>query len=351
MNLEQILETTIAAQASDVHLVVGIPPVARVNGSLLHMGNQILTAEDTEIFARQILGEQLFEKFLETGECDASYAYQEINNFRVNVYKQRSYCSVAMRLIPAEMPSLESLGLPEVFRQLCMKRDGLILVTGPTGSGKTTTLAAMVDYMSRNRNEHIITIEDPIEYLFSHGSGIVTQRQLGQDTKSFDLAIRAAMREDPDVIIVGEMRDLETISAAITAAETGHLVLSTLHTIGAAQTIDRIIDVFPADQQTQIRYQLSGVLEAVISQRLVPNRTNDGRSLALEIMLGSHGISNLIREGKTNQITNSIQLGNDSGMITMDQSLTKLYKRGEIDEKNLLKFCVDYREIKNVIGD
>lgn len=351
MYLEQILETAINAKASDIHMTVGLPPIARVNGSLLHMGVQELTAEEIDQYAQQILSERLYKTYKEDGECDSSYSYKDISNFRVNVFNQRNRCCIVMRLIPSVVPSLESLELPDVFRKLCMKRSGLILVTGPTGSGKTTTLAAMIDYMSHNRNEHIITIEDPIEYLLPHGSGIVTQRQLGTDTKSFSSAIRAALREDPDVIVVGEMRDLETIAAAITAAETGHLVLSTLHTIGAANTVDRIIDVFPAEQQTQIRFQLSGVLEAVISQRLVPNRMNDGRMMALEIMLASNGIANLIREGKTNQITNAMQLGRDEGMITMDQSLLQLYKSGAIDEKNLLKYAVDFQAMEKLIGD
>ncbi len=351
MYLEQILETAISAQASDIHMAVGLPPIARVNGSLLHMGDTQLTPKDTIRFAQQILGERLYNSFLESGECDAGYAYKEVNNFRVNVFNQRNNCGIVMRLIPSKVPSLESLNLPDVFRKLCMKRKGLILVTGPTGSGKTTTLAAMVDFMSRNRNEHIITIEDPIEYLFNHGSGIVNQRQLGSDTMSFDAAIRASLREDPDIIVVGEMRDLATISAAVTAAETGHLVLSTLHTIGAAKTVDRVIDVFPAAQQSQIRAQLGAVLEAVISQQLLPNRTNTGRKLALEIMLANHGILNLIREGKISQIPNMMQLGANEGMITMDQSLMQLYKSGDIDEKNLLKYCVDYAAVKKMLGE
>lgn len=350
MYLEQILETAISARASDIHMAVGLPPVARVNGSLLHMGERLLSPQDTIRFAQQILGERLYKNYMEVGECDAAYAYKEVHNFRVNVFNQRNRCGIVMRLIPSVVPSLESLELPDVFRTLCMKRKGLILITGPTGSGKTTTLAAMVEFMSRNRNEHIITIEDPIEYLFPHGTGIVNQRQLGSDTKSFAAAIRSAMREDPDVIIVGEMRDLATISAAITAAETGHLVLSTLHTIGAAKTVDRMIDAFPAEQQSQIRAQLGAALAAVISQQLIPNRANTQRKLALEIMLGTHGILNLISEGKTSQIDNLIQLGSRDGMVTMDSSLLHLYKSGDIDEKNLLKYCVDLPAMKRMLG-
>ena len=353
MQLNEIIETAIQAQASDIHLAVDVPPIVRVNGRLLRMGKEPLSPEDTEAYAREILGERQFEEFKKTNEYDASFQHasdEQKYYFRVNAFRQKNNCGVVMRLIPSELPTLDSLALPEVFRTLCMKRRGLILVTGPTGSGKTTTLAAMIEYMSKTRNEHIITIEDPIEYVFSHGIGITNQRQLGSDTFSFANAIHSALREDPDVIMIGEMRDLETISAALTAAETGHLVLSTLHTIGAAKTIDRVIDVFPAEQQAQIRVQLATVLEAVISQQLLPNRMNNGRKLALEIMLSNHAVSNLIHEGKTGQIQNLIQLGSAEGMITMDQSLLNLYRKGQIDEKTLLKFCVDLPEVRRRIG-
>lgn len=350
MRLEEIIETAIHSKASDVHLAVGVPPIVRVNGRLLHIGADALTPDMTAAFARQILGERQFGEFEELGESDASYTCRGEYYFRVNAFRQRGHCGVVMRLIPPKLPTLEGLNLPDVFRALAMKRRGLILVTGPTGSGKTTTLAAMIEYMSRTRNEHIITIEDPVEYVFSHGVGIVNQRQLGADTRSFATAIRAAMREDPDVIMVGEMRDLETISAAVTAAETGHLVLSTLHTIGAAETIDRVIDVFPAGQQGQIRAQLGSVLEAVVSQQLVPNRGNTGRLLALEVMLANHAILNLIREDKTNQIHNLMQLNGGEGMVTMDQSLLALYKRGQIDEKTALKYCVDLNDTRRRLG-
>lgn len=353
MLLEQILTTAIDNKASDIHLAVGVPPIVRVNGRLLHMGEQVLGSEDTIHYAKEILGERLYSSFEESGECDSAYSYDKNgrkSHFRVNVFNQKNNCGIVMRLIPTKLPTLEELKLPDVFRILSTKRRGLVLVTGPTGSGKTTTLAAMIEYMARTRNEHIITIEDPIEYVFSHGVGIVNQRQLGSDTKSFAAAIRAALREDPDVIMVGEMRDLETISAAITAAETGHLVLATLHTIGAAKTIDRIIDVFPPEQQAQIRTQLGSVLEAVISQQLLPNRQNNGRVLALEIMLVNHAVQNLIREGKTSQITNTMQLNSGEGMVTMDQYLLSLFKKGQIDEQNLLKYCVDLNEMRRIIG-
>ena len=353
LELEQILMTAIDNKASDIHLTVGAPPIVRVSGRLLHVGEHLLTPEETLHFASRILGERLFKSYRESGECDAAYSYHRGNrhsHFRVNVFNQRNNCGIVMRLIPQKTPTMEELNLPDVFRTLSLKRRGLILVTGPTGSGKTTTLAAMIEYMSRTRNEHIITIEDPIEFVFSHGVGIVNQRQIGSDTKSFAAALRSALREDPDIIVVGEMRDLETISAAVTAAETGHLVLATLHTIGAANTIDRVIDAFPPEQQLQIRTQLGTALEAVISQQLCPGRQNGGRQLALEIMIANHAISNLIREGKTAQITNAIQLGSGEGMITMDQSLLTLFRKGKIDEQTLLKYCVDINEMSRLIG-
>ena len=350
LSLEKILETALLERASDIHLTVGVPPILRINGKLLHLGQETLTPEDTEFYVRKILNERLWGEFERTGECDSSYAFGDTANFRVNVFRQKGNYGAVMRLIPSEIPTIDGLQLPPILRTLCAKRSGLILVTGPTGSGKTTTLAAMIEYMLRTRNEHIITIEDPIEYVFPHGCGIVNQRQLGTDTTGFDVAIRSALREDIDIIMVGEMRDLATISAALTAAETGHLVLATLHTIGAAQTVDRVVDVFPAEQQSQIRVQLSTVLEAVVSQQLVPNKEKNGRELACEIMLTNHAIANLIRERKTTQIQNMIQLGNTGGMITMDQSLLALFKSGKIDEYTMLKYCIDQQEIRRLIG-
>ena len=354
MHLNTIFETAITSRASDIHLAVDIHPVIRVNGALLHVGEEILKPEDTRAYAMEILGEKIFPKFVERNEWDSSYSYQMdgvMHYFRVNTFCQRNNIGIVLRLIPSKLPTIESLQLPDVFKTLCIKRRGLILVTGPTGSGKSTTLAAMIEHMSKTRNEHIITIEDPIEYVFSHESGIVNQRQLGSDTHSFANAIRSALREDPDIIMLGEMRDLETISAALTAAETGHLVLATLHTIGAAKTIDRVIDVFPATQQNQIRVQLASVLEAVISQQLLPNRMNNGRKLALEIMVSNHAVANLIHEGKTGQIKNLMQMGSKEGMVLMDDSLISLYRKGQIDESALLKYCVDLNEMRRRISN
>ncbi len=348
--LDTILETAVSEKASDVHFTVGVPPILRINGKLLHLGKEELTNESCRAYVREILGERTWTEFEKNGECDTSYSLGGDVNFRVNAFRQKGNCGAVLRLIPAELPTLDGLNLPQIFKTLCMKRSGLILVTGPTGSGKTTTLAAMIGYMLKTRNEHIITIEDPIEFVFPHGCGIVNQRQVGRDTSGFDVAIRSALREDIDVIMVGEMRDLATISAALTAAETGHLVLATLHTIGAAETIDRIVDVFPAEQQSQIRVQLSTVLEAVVSQQLVPNIDKNGRELAYEIMLTTHAIANLIREKKSSQIRNIIQLGNGAGMVTMDQSLIRLYRSGKIDEFTMLKYCVDDQEVRRLTG-
>ncbi len=348
--LRSIMNTAVEKKASDIHLSVGTPPSLRVNGKLLRLGDEPLTGEETAAFAQQLLGERLWASYLVDGECDTSFTIDDTVNFRVNVFRQRGYCGAVLRLIPSELPTLDGLHLPQVFRSLCTRRNGLILLTGPTGSGKTTTLAAMIEYMIRTRNEHIITIEDPIEFIFPHGCGIVNQRQVGTDTESFASALRSALREDIDVIMVGEMRDLETISAALTAAETGHLVLATLHTIGAAQTIDRVVDVFPAEQQEQIRIQLGSVLEAVISQQLLPNMEKNGRELALEIMVSNHAISNLIREGKTDQIKNIMQINSNNGMVTMDQSLIELYRARKIDEITLLKYSVDPMEMRRLLG-
>ena len=350
LSLESILEIAIKEKASDVHLTVGVPPILRINGQLMHLGEELLTDEVMNIYVRGLLPDRQWARFQEYGECDTSYTIGENNNFRVNVFRQKGHNGAVLRLIPSVLPTLESLNLPTVFRNLCNKRNGLILVTGPTGSGKTTTLAAMINYMLRTRNEHIITLEDPIEFIFPHGCGIVNQRQIGTDCESFDTALRSALREDIDVIMVGEMRDLATISAALTAAETGHLVLATLHTVGAAQTMERIVDVFPAEQQGQIRIQLSTVLEAVISQQLLPNIDGDGRELALEIMLSNNAIANLIREDKVGQIQNLIQLNNSAGMVTMDQSLISLFRAGKIDEYTMLRYCVDPQEIRRLTG-
>jgi len=350
LEINEILYQAVQAGASDVHITVASPPIMRVNGQLIRMSDTRLMPDDTMNLIQKMLSPKQIDEFEERGELDFSYSNPGLGRFRVNIYKQRgSYC-MALRVVALSIPSMESLKLPPVIKELANKQRGLILVTGPTGSGKSTTLASMIDYMNKNKNEHIMTIEDPIEYLHKHDKSVVNQREIGNDSMSFSNALRAALRQDPDVILVGEMRDLETISTAITAAETGHLVLSTLHTIGAAKTVDRIIDVFPPHQQQQIRIQLASVIEAVISQQIMPRSDETGRIAAFEVMIANSAIRNLIREGKTHQIQTVIQTGMNQGMQTMDYSLIELYKRRIIDQATLKKYAVDTDMVLKLLG-
>ncbi|EOU1776668.1 type IV pilus twitching motility protein PilT [Clostridium perfringens] len=341
-SLAELLELTVKEGASDLHLTVGISPIIKVNGKLVRLEHEILRPEDTEAYAREIL-QDAYEKYDAIGEYDTSYSIHGKGRFRVNIYKQRNSTALAIRVISLDMPTLDSLGYPETLKDICNLKRGLVLVTGPTGSGKSTTLAALINEINSNRESHIITIEDPIEFLHKHNKSIVNQREIGKDTLSYERALKAALREDPDVILIGEMRDLETISTAITAAETGHLVFSTLHTIGAAKTIDRIVDVFPPYQQEQIKIQLASVLQIIISQQLVETVDGD-RNAALEIMVATPAIKNLIREGKTHQIESSIQTGSKYGMRTMDMELANLYREGIITQETAMNSAID-REI------
>ncbi|SHJ82589.1 type IV pilus twitching motility protein PilT [Tepidibacter formicigenes] len=350
MNIYDLLEKTIEMGASDLHITVGYPPVMRINGKLIKYGEEILLPDDNIKLVKQIIDEERFQKLEEKGELDTSASYHKLGRFRVNIFKQRGTYCMAIRSVALNIPSMEELGLPPVIKDLANKQRGLILVTGPTGSGKSTTLASIIDYINKNRSCHILTLEDPIEYLHKHNKSIVNQREIGMDSKSFANALRASLRQDPDVILVGEMRDLETISIALTAAETGHLVLSTLHTIGAAKTIDRIVDVFPPHQQPQILVQLAAVLEGVISQQLIPKIDNSGRVAALETMVVTTAIRNLIREGKTHQIQTSIQTGTKFGMQTMDSALSNLYLRGVISRESLLTYAVDKDMVSRYTG-
>ena len=343
ITLKELLEITINSKASDLHLTVGVAPTIRVNGEITQVPGERLLPEDTEKYAREILGE-LYGKYNELGEMDSSYSLAGLGRFRVNVYRQRGSDAIAIRVVGLKIPTLNDLALPPVAKELTSKQRGLVLVTGPTGSGKSTTLAAMINEINTNRPAHIITLEDPIEYLHKHNKSIINQREIGRDSHSYKEALKAILREDPDVILIGEMRDIETISIAITAAETGHLVLSTLHTIGAAKTIDRIVDVFPPYQQQQIKIQLSAVLQGIISQQLLPKNDGEGRVAALEIMVSTPAIQNLIREGKSHQIESSVQTGVRYGMKTMDMSLVELYKKGMISYETALTYAVD-REI------
>ncbi|MBQ6886231.1 MAG: type IV pilus twitching motility protein PilT [Lachnospiraceae bacterium] len=339
--IEEILKTAKEAGASDVHLTVGIPPKMRVNGNLITMDYPRLLPADTLEVLLNIMTESQREKFEEKGEYDLSFSIADMGRYRVNAYKQRGSVALALRLVETTVKSPKELGVPDSVIDLYQRKRGLILVTGPTGSGKSTTLASIIDKINNNRDAHVITLEDPIEYLHQHKLSMVNQREIGLDSGSYANALRAALREDPDVILVGEMRDFETISVAITAAETGHLVLSTLHTIGAVSTVDRVIDVFPPHQQQQIRVQLANVLEAVISQQLIPTADGNGRVAAFEVLHSNHAIRNLIREGKSHQIASVMQTNRKMGMITMDEAIRQLYMDGKISRQMAVQFAQD----------
>lgn len=340
-SITEILRQAGEAGASDVHLTVGVPPKMRVNGHLIAMGDKRLLPPDTEELLMGIMTDVQRTKFYEKGEHDFAYALPELGRYRVNAFKQRGTCAMALRIVSSDVPSPEELGIPESVMDLYSRKRGLVLVTGPTGSGKSTTLAAIIDKINHNRDAHVITLEDPIEYLHRHDKSIVNQREIGLDSQSYANALRSALREDPDVILVGEMRDFETISVAITAAETGHLVLSTLHTIGAASTVDRVIDVFPPHQQQQIRIQLANVLEAVVSQQLMGKADGSGRVAAFEVLHSTNAVRNLIREGKSHQLMTIMQTNRKLGMITMDESIQQLYANGVIAKDVAIQFAVD----------
>jgi twitching motility protein PilT len=328
LSLDKLLHLAGDQMASDIHLTVESPPVLRINGSLVQLQTEKLFQADLETFANSLMNERQAKRFSECGELDFSYGLSGAGRYRVNVFRQRGSVGVVIRLIPFVIPSPESLGLPPVSIELAMLHKGLVLVTGPTGSGKSTTLASLVDYINSTRACHIVTIEDPIEYLHKHKLGLVNQREVGNDTQSFAYALRAVLRQDPDVILVGEMRDLETIATAVTAAETGHLVFSTLHTNDATQSVDRMIDVFPPHQQQQIRVQLAAVLQGIMSQQLFPRADNKGRVAAIEVMVATPAVRNLIREGKTHQLPTVIQTNAKLGMQTMERAIIDLVQKG-----------------------
>ena len=340
-NIDDLITKAKERGSSDLHVSVGIPPKVRINGSLTALGDQVVTPADTKALIEQMIPKRLISSFNETGEADFSYAVENVGRCRVNIFKQKGVMSFVIRLINSEIPAPEKLGLSQSVIDLTSKKRGLILVTGPTGSGKSTTLASLINIINRDYAKHIITFEDPIEYLHNHQMSVVNQREVGQDTLSYAASLRAALREDPDVILVGEMRDLETISAAVTAAETGHLVLSTLHTIGAVPTIERIIDVFPTHQQAQIRVQLATLIESIISQQLLPTADGKGRIAAFEVMHANSAIRNLIREAKPHQIPSIIQTSRQAGMITMDDALYDLLMAHKITRDDAIVFAQD----------
>lgn len=322
--LDEILTEAYHQKASDVHLVTGAPPIYRIDGVLLPQKSEVLTFETTKAYVKEVLTPTMWETLEKNRELDFSYGISGISRFRVNVFYQRNSLSLAFRIITTKIPSVESLGIPEITKMLMEKPHGLFLVTGPTGSGKSTTLAALIDYMNQTMNRHIITLEDPIEYLHTHKQSIIEQREVGFDTLSFKNGLRASLRQDPDVILVGELRDWETISTAITASETGHLVLGTLHTSDAAGSIERMIDVFPPEQRNQIRMMLANVLLGILSQRLLPTIHEKGRVAATEMLINNSAVKNLIRNEKMHQIKNVLQTSASQGMHTMEMSIQRL---------------------------
>jgi len=345
----EILRISVERGASDVHIAVGRPPTLRIHGTLCPINKSPMSAEDTSSFVKAISPEKHLKALAESGGSDFSYSLDDKYNFRVSIFKQRTYAGCVLRLIPNEKLLLEDIGLGQI-EKLLFKPRGLILLTGPTGSGKSTTLAAMIDLINKKRQCNIITVEDPIEYRHDHSQSIIIQREVGEDVPTFEEAIVKSLRQDPDVILVGEMRNLETISAAIRAAETGHLVMSTLHTTGAARTVDRIVDVFPSNNRDEIRTQLAGNLLCVISQQLIRKKDSSGRVAAFEIMLNNPAIASHIRENKTYRITSDLQTGSKYGMFTMDSYLVKLYIDGMITYQDMIEKCYDVESLKKLLN-
>ncbi|UQX89551.1 type IV pilus twitching motility protein PilT [Jatrophihabitans telluris] len=348
-HMELLLRTLVTMGGSDLHMTAGIAPAIRVHGSLAPLeGHKRLNPEDTENLISSILTPEQWQKFLNVQELDTSYAIPSVSRFRVNVYRQRGAVGAAFRTIPHHIRNLADLGLPDSIENFAHLPRGLVLVTGPTGSGKSTTLASLLDVANRTRAGHIMTIEDPIEYLHTHGRCVVNQREVGADTEDFAVALKHVLRQDPDIILVGELRDLETTSVAVTAAETGHLVLATLHTQSAAQTVDRLIDIYPPHQQQQIRAQLANCLQGVVTQALVPRKDGTGRTIVCEIMVASAAIRNLIREGKAHQIPSFLQSSSDQGMISFDQHLAQRYAEQLIAKSTALELAHDPNEFKRL---
>jgi len=330
MDIKELLQQTIDTNASDLHIISGIPPTLRIDGELMAIANSgILTSESTLNLLKEVINSEQFERLTVNKEIDFAISFSDKARFRVNAYTQKGSLAACFRRIPLEIPEISKLSLPPILNSFVGLRQGLILITGPTGAGKTTTISAIINEINKTRSTHIVTVEDPIEFVFKPIKSIISQREMRSDTHSWPIALRSALREDPDVVFIGEMRDLETISSAMTVAETGHLVFATLHTNSAAQTIDRIVDVFPEEQQEQIKLQLSNVIEAVFSQRLIKAEPK-GRILAYELMLGTTAIKTAIREGKSHQIESILQTSQEAGMVTLEKSLVSLVKTGKI---------------------
>ena len=349
ISMDDLLDLAVRENASDLHLAVGLPPVMRISGALVPIDASPLTPDDTERLMLAITPEEHQRGLREHCGADFGFPYKDLARFRVSIFRQKGHVGLVLRQIPSKMLTLEQIGLPAQVHDLLFKPRGLILVTGPTGSGKTTTLASMLNIINQERDCHIITIEDPIEYYHTHKKSVVTQREIGTDVPTFSEALRRALRQDPDVILVGEMRDLETMEAAITAAETGHLVFATLHTTGAARTVDRIVDAFPTNQQEQIRTQLSTSIVAVISQILLPRKDGPGRIAAFELMIATPSIRSLIRDNKTFRITSDIQTGGKWGMQTLDSHLIDLWRSGKIAYEDLVTKAQDTEEVMQTI--
>ncbi len=345
MEIKELLEYTVNKKASDLHLISGVPPMIRINGILSPItGKEILIPQEAEKLVFALVNDEQKEILLVNKELDFSFNYQDQGRFRINAYYQKGNLAAALRLIPNQIPKINELGLPEICHQFAQLKQGFVLVTGPTGHGKSTTLAAIINEIVQTRPIHVVTIEDPIEYIFHHQKAIVSQRELRADTHSWQIALRSCLREDPDVVMIGEMRDYETIASALTIAETGHLVFATLHTNSASQTIDRIIDVFPANQQAQIRTQLASVLEAVLSQRLLPSLSG-GRIPAIEILVNTPAVANAVRDGKVQMIDTILQTSSELGSKTLEMNLAQLVKEGKVSLETARAFALKPEEL------
>lgn len=348
MSIQEYLETIVKRQASDLHLVVGAPPLMRIDGTLMPLASATLVPDDTESLIGELLSSEQKEMLVVNKELDFSFALGEVARFRVNAYYQKGYLSAALRLIPTYVKTIEELNLPQICHNFAILRQGFILVTGPTGHGKSTTIASIINEINQTRPVHILTIEDPIEYVYPKGKALVSQREMHLDTHSWEVSLRSALREDPDVVLVGEMRDFETISSAITVAETGHLVFATLHTNSAAQSIDRIIDVFPERQQAQIRLQLAATIAGIVSLRLVP-AIEGGRLPASEILLSSPAVQTVVRDAKTHQIDNIIQTSGQAGMRLLENSLAEFVNTGKISMETAQAYSIRPKELERLI--